>query len=253
MSYQMIEINDNNSIAYITLNRPNIRNAMNSQLVHELTDVFKQVNQNSDIRIIVLSGKGQSFCAGVDLKLMKELGQMSYEKNVESGYQLERMYHEIDQCSKAVIGKIHGHAYGGGFGLCAVCDIVVASEETTFCLSEVLIGIVPAVIGPYTIKKIGHSHFRALGISGEKFDAKYGEKIGLVHYAVQNEKLDEVTNNVINQLLKASPTAVSRFKEYCREMETINSAELIAELRASKEGREGLSAILENRPPSWSD
>jgi len=161
------------------------------------------------------------------------------------------MYTAVDNCSKPVIGKVHGHAYGGGFGLCTVCDIVVAAENTSFCLSEVLIGIVPAVIGPFTVNKIGNSYFRALGISGERFDGSYAKDIGLVHFAVKENELDEMTEAVIKQVKKASPQAISRFKEYCRNMDSTNSAELIAELRASDEGQEGLSAFLEKRPPSW--
>lgn len=253
MSYQTITIDYQNSIAHLALNRPEVRNAMNTRMIQEITDAFLYLHNNSEIRIIVLSGNGTSFCAGVDLKLMKEYGNMSWDENVDSGNKLEEMYHAVDSCSKAVVGKIHGHAFGGGFGLCTVCDIVVAEEDTLFSLSEVLLGIIPAVIGPYSVRKIGHSYFRALGISGERFDGKFAEQIGLVHYSVHENELDETTNSVVNQLLKASPKAISHFKEYCRNMDNINSVELLADLRASEEGQEGLSAFLEKRRPSWED
>jgi len=253
MSYQTITVNYKNGIANLALNRPEIRNAMNSRMIQEITDAFTSFQNNPDIRIIVLSGKGDSFCAGVDLNLMREYGQKSWEENVDSGIKLEEMYRAIDLCSKAVVGKIHGHAFGGGFGLCTVCDIVIASEETMFSLSEVLLGIIPAVIGPYSIRKIGDSYFRALGISGESFDGKFAEKIGLVHYSVQKNNLDETTKVVLKQLFKASPQAISYFKEYCRNMDSANSPEILADLRASEEGQEGLSAFLEKRRPSWDD
>ncbi len=253
MSYQTITVKYKNSIANVTLNRPNVRNAMNAQMIQEITEAFLDLHNNPDIRVIVLSGKGTSFCAGVDLQLMKEYGKMSRDENVDSGNKLEEMYHAIDSCSKAVVGKIHGHAFGGGFGLCTVCDIVVADEETSFSLSEVLIGIIPAIIGPYSVKKIGYSHFRALGISGERFDGDFAEQIGLIHYSVQNNKLNATTDSVVNQLLKASPKAISHFKDYCRNMDNINSAKLLADLRTSEEGQEGISAFLEKRRPSWED
>jgi len=128
---------------------------------------------------------------------------MNWNENVATGNKLLDMYLAVDNCSKPVISKVHGHAYGGGFGLCTVCDIVVSAENTFFCLSEVLIGIIPAVIGPFTVKKIGYSHFRALGISGERFDGKYAREIGLVHYTVKESEVDELTESVTNQLLKA--------------------------------------------------
>ncbi len=251
MNYETINIDIKNQIAAVVLDRPDVRNAMNTEMIQEITCVFSELHKNTDVRIILLSGNGHSFCAGVDLEDMRKMGQMDWDKNVAAGNKLEEMYIAVDHCSKPVIGKVHGHAYGGGFGLCTVCDIVVAAENTSFCLSEVLIGIVPAVIGPFTVNKIGNSYFRALGISGERFDGSYAKDIGLVHFAVKENELDDMTEAVIKQVKKASPQAISRFKEYCRNMDSTNSAELIAELRASDEGQEGLSAFLEKRPPSW--
>ncbi|HBN45513.1 MAG TPA: enoyl-CoA hydratase-related protein [Candidatus Marinimicrobia bacterium] len=251
MKYSTITINIHEQVASVELNRPDVRNAMNAVMIQEITDVFSDLHKNPNVRIVVLSGKGNSFCAGVDLENMRDLGKMDWHENVAAGTRLEEMYKTVDHCSKPIIGKVHGHAYGGGFGLCTVCDIIVAAEDTSFCLSEVLIGIIPAVIGPFSINKIGNSYFRALGISGEQFDGNYAEKIGLIHYAVHQNEMEEVTSNIIKQVRKASPQAISRFKEYCRNMDSTNSAELIAELRASEEGQEGLIAFLEKRPPLW--
>lgn len=251
MQYSTINIELTDSIAQVTLNRPDSRNAMNGKMINEITHIFSELHKDSNVRAILLSGSGKSFCAGVDLIDMRQSGQMDWNENVQAGTDLENMYIAVDHCSKPVIGKVHGHAFGGGFGLCTVCDIVVAEKNTLFSLSEVLIGIVPAVIGPFTVNKIGQSHFRALGVSGEQFDGDYAEKIGLVHYSVDEKDLDSLVHSTIDQVMKASPQAISRFKEYCRNMENTNSAELIAELRASAEGQEGLSAFLEKRPPSW--
>lgn len=224
---------------------------MNRQLIEELTAAFEELGKNESASIIILEGAGQSFSAGADIKFMQESGQQSPEENKEDGLLLENMYTTINECPKPVIGKIHGHAFGGGFGLCTVCDIVVAERNTIFSLSEVLIGIIPSVIGPFTVDKIGLSHFRALGISGEKFDGDWAEKIGLVHYSVKGEELDETVDAVVNQLHKAGPKAMANFKAYCRNIDSADASELIAELRASDEGQEGLAAFLEKRPPKW--
>ncbi len=251
MQYTTINLENINSIAHVTLNRPDSRNAMNVVMIKEITHIFSELHKDNSVRGVLLSGNGQSFCAGVDLEDMRRTGQMDWNKNVQSGTDIENMYIAVDHCSKPVIGKVHGHAFGGGFGLCTVCDITIADRNTLFSLSEVLIGIIPAVIGPFTVNKIGQSHFRALGVSGERFDGDHAEKIGLIHYSVKSDELDTLTQSIIDQVMKASPQAISRFKEYCRKMDTTNSAELIAELRASDEGQEGLTAFLEKRPPSW--
>jgi methylglutaconyl-CoA hydratase len=161
------------------------------------------------------------------------------------------MYKTINECSKPVLGVIHGYAIGGGFGLCTVCDIVIADEKTIFSLSEVLIGIIPAVIGPYTERKIGNSWWRALGISGERFDAPFAEKIGLVHYSVPKIEMDNMIKHVIQQLMKGGPISQSIFKEYIRNMDQLNSTDVIANVRSSPEGQEGLAAFLEKRKPNW--
>ena len=253
MHYTTINVKNIDSIAHVTLNRPDVRNAMNVTMIKEITQLFSDLNNDPSVRGILLSGNGKSFCAGVDLEDMRKIGQMDWDQNVQAGADLENMYTAVDHCSKPVIGKIHGHAFGGGFGLCTVCDIVLAEKNTAFCLSEVLIGIVPAVIGPFTMNKIGQSYFRALGISGEKFDGDFAEKIGLTQYSVSEKELGPLTQSILHQIMKASPQAIAKFKEYCRNMDTTNSAKLIAELRASEEGQEGLSAYLEKRAPSWAN
>ncbi|MBT3617968.1 MAG: hypothetical protein HOC47_00665 [Candidatus Marinimicrobia bacterium] len=251
--FKTIQFRMDGNIARVTLNRPDVRNALNTNMIREIKDVFQQASSNDSIRVIILNGAGSSFCAGADLQSMKDSGQQSFEENKADAELLQSMYVSVNECQKPVLGKIHGHAFGGGFGLATVCDIVVAETSTVFSLSEVLLGIVPSVIGPFTVHKIGMSHFRALGISGERFDGAFAEKIGLVHFSVPGEKLDEMTEKVVTQLLKAGPNAMTSFKAYCQTMDSVDAAGLIAELRSSKEGQEGLSAFLEKRKPNWMD
>lgn len=240
-----------NSVTTVTLNRPEVRNALNSKMMAEITSAFAALGDDNNVRIIVLAGAGASFSAGADIKFMQESGRQSIEQNADDARMMETMFRTINECPKPVIGKIHGHAFGGGFGLCTVCDIVVADQSTVFSLSEVLIGIIPSVIGTFTKDKIGLSHFRALGISGEKFDGSWAEKIGLVHFSVKTEELNETVEAVVNQLKKAGPQAMAKFKEYIRNMDSTEATNVIAELRASEEGQEGLSAFLEKRLPNW--
>ncbi|MDP6533456.1 MAG: enoyl-CoA hydratase-related protein [Candidatus Marinimicrobia bacterium] len=249
--YTTIQFTQDDGLAHVELNRPDVRNALSTDMIREITDVFTAASSEDSIRIILLSGSGESFCAGADLQSMKDAGTQSFEENKADAELLEAMYTAVNNCDKPVVGKIHGHAFGGGFGLCTVCDIVVADAATIFSLSEVLLGIIPSVIGPFTVDKIGMSHFRALGISGERFDGAHAEKIGLVHFSVAEEDLNQTVDAVIKQLKKAGPKAMAGFKSYCRSMELEDAAALIAELRASEEGQEGISAFLEKRKPNW--
>lgn len=251
MKFNTINVDVNNSVATVTLNRPHVRNAMNILMMTEMTDCFNQLSKQSDIRIIILRGKGKSFCAGADIQHMKDSGTKSEQYNKSDSHLLADMYYAVDHCTKPIIGIVQGHAFGGGFGLCNVCDITIADENTIFALSEVLIGIIPAVIGPYTVKKIGLSAFRALGISGERFDGKYAEIIGLVQYAVPLNEIEDLLESVISQLKKGSPNAQSKFKDYIKNMDSLDATDVISELRASEEGQEGLAAFIEKRKPNW--
>ena len=251
MTYTTINLNSESHIATISLNRPDVRNAMNEIMIQEITTAFHSVGKDSNIRIVVLNGQGESFCSGADLNMMKNSIEKTSDENKAETVLLAKMYKTIDECNKPIVGIVHGHAFGGGFGLCTVCDIVIAEEKTQFSLSEVLIGLIPAVIGPYTEKKIGKSWFRALGISGERFDAPFAEKIGIIHYCVKNDELEIMTNQVVDQLLKGGPVSQAKFKEYIRDMDSIDSTDVISEIRSSEEGQEGLSAFLEKRKPNW--
>ena len=251
MDYNYIILNISDSVATVSLNRPEVRNAMNIPMMKEITDCFTHLSKQSEVRIIILRGKGDSFCAGADIQHMKHSGGQAKEKNRTDSQLLADLYYAADHCPQPVVGVVHGHAFGGGFGLCNVCDITIAEENTLFALSEVLIGIIPAIIGPYTVNKIGLSAFRALGISGEQFNAHYAEKIGLIQYAIPADQLEDLLKNTISQLKKGSPKAQAMFKDYIKNMDLYDAKDVITEMRASEEGQEGLSAFIEKRKPSW--
>lgn len=251
MNFKYITLNVSDSVATVFLNRPDVRNAMHIPMLKEIISCFTYLANQSMVRVIVLRGKGDSFCAGADIQYMKDAGTKGASENKSDSQLLADMYYAVDHCPQPVVGLVHGHAFGGGFGLCNVCDITIAEENTIFALSEVLIGIIPAIIGPYTVNKIGLSAYRALGISGERFDGKYAETIGLVHFAVPNSQLETTLNRTITQLKKGSPNAQAKFKEYLRNMNSYDAKDVISSLRASEEGQEGLSAFLEKRSPAW--
>ncbi|MBL7014477.1 MAG: enoyl-CoA hydratase/isomerase family protein [Candidatus Marinimicrobia bacterium] len=251
MNYKYIILEIEGGVATVFLNRPDVRNAMNLPMMKEIGDCFTFLSKQSDVRIILLRGKGDSFCAGADIQHMKHAGGQSTDQNRTDSQLLADLYYAVDHCPQPVVGVVHGHAFGGGFGLCNVCDITIAEEKTLFALSEVLIGIIPAIIGPYTVNKIGLSAYRALGISGERFDGHYAEKIGLVQYAVPKDQIEDIVDSTLAQLKKGSPKAQEMFKEYIRNMENLDAQDAIIAMRASEEGQEGLSAFIEKRKPSW--
>ena len=251
MTYFTLDLKIESSMATVSLNRPDARNAMNETMMEDLKSCFNLLSTLDEVRLVILEGIGPSFSAGADLQMMKDSGGQTREQNIVGTRLLSEMYQSIDHCSKPILGVVHGHAFGGGFGLCCVCDIVIAEEKTIFSLSEVLIGLIPAVIAPYAENKIGKSWFRALGISGERFNATFAEKIGLIHYSVKENEIAMMTDHIIKQVLKGGPISQAKFKEYLRNMPSEDSANVIAEIRASEEGQEGLSAFLEKRKPNW--
>ena len=210
------------------------------------------------IRVIVLTGRGKSFCAGADLNWMRRMAEYSDEENLRDAFTLSRMLETIDRCSKPVITRINGAAIGGGVGLVGASDIAIASEKAVFAFSEVKLGLVPAVISPYIIRKIGPSKARSLFITGERFGPGKAVELGLVDGIAKHEELDDLVAKNIKRIKSSGPRAVSECKELVRsfhlhdeiELQKIN-AETIARLRASPEGIEGVQAFLEKRKPSW--
>ena len=252
---------DQRGVVYLTLNRPEIHNAFNDELIVELTARVTELNRNKTIRLIVLSGAGKSFCAGADLNWMKSMKDYSLEENIQDSRRLDGLFAAFSACPVPVIGLVNGSALGGGAGLVSVCDYVLAVESARFGFTEVRLGLVPAVISPYVMDKIGARNALAWFLSGERFDAWVARDIGLVDAVVPDEELPERGQAVINGFLKAAPGAQRHAKTLIREVERLKisgheavvkyTTGLIANLRVSEEGQEGMAALLEKRKSSW--
>lgn len=245
-------------VAEVRLNRPDVRNAFNAELIAALTNEFRSLAQEQSVRAVVLSGEGKVFCGGADISWMRASLDLSYDQNVADAKAMSDMFRAIDGCPKPVIGKIHGAALGGGAGLAAVCDIVIASADAIFGFTEVKLGIIPAVISPFVLSKIGTSHARALFLTGERFDAKRAHHIGLVHEVVVSDTLDVCIERITTEIAGAGPAAVAAAKALIpRVMQTTYAesrdltAQAIAYQRTSAEGQEGLRAFLERRKASF--
>lgn len=260
MNYEHILFSIDDSICHVTLNRPDVHNAFNRALIEELRIAFSQITTQSPgkVRAVVLSGQGKSFCAGADVNWMRASLDYTQDENVADALAMARMFDAINTCPVPVIGRIHGAALGGGVGLAAVCDIVIASEETRFAFSETKLGIAPAVISPYVLAKIGRSHARALFFTAERFGTERALRIGLIHAAVPFDALDSEVERVLKELRTSAPQAIARAKTLIAtvpELEPANAmqytAETIAELRVKAEGQAGLRAFLDKQPAPW--
>jgi methylglutaconyl-CoA hydratase len=245
-------------IAHVQLHRPEVRNAFNASLIAELDAAFKELGADDGIRAIVLSGAGKTFCGGADIAWMRDSLDLPYEQNVADAGAMSDMFRTIDRCPKPVIARIQGAALGGGAGLAAVCDIVIAGHDAIFGFTEVKLGIIPAVISPFVLAKIGAGNARALFLTGERFDAHRAQAIGLVHEVVVADTLDVCTERLLNEVLSAGPQAVAAAKaliptvaraEYAASRDI--TAQAIAQRRVSAEGQEGLRAFLERRKAGW--
>src|ERR671912_994344 len=246
------------SLTTVTLNRPDSHNALNAALIEELTRCCEELAEDQETRVVVLAGEGRSFCAGADIGYMRETAGLSYEENLEDARRLAMMFWTIDECPKPVVAKVQGAAMGGGAGLLAVADTVVADSEARFAFSEIKLGIAPATISPFVVRKIGVSHTRSLFLTGERFDAQRAREIGLVHRVVSSDRLDEAVQEKVGELLEGGPVAQATIKGLLRRLETTEPMEApgltargISELRTGEEGQEGLAAFLEKRDPRW--
>ncbi len=242
----------------ITLNRPEVRNAFNDVLIRELSDAFIKASSDDSLRVIVIQGAGESFCAGADLTWMKSFMGASQEQNEEDANKLSLLLQSIDECSVPVVARVHGNAMGGGVGLLSVADIVIASEETGFALSEVKLGLIPAVISPYVLRKMTESSARRYFLTAEKFSAEEALRFGLVNQVVAKDKLDEAVTQVVRSLTSAGPVATREAKKLIRYVNEENKVAIrektiqwIASLRTTAEAQEGMKAFLEKRKPSW--
>jgi methylglutaconyl-CoA hydratase len=257
--YQTITFEIENQIAKVTLNRPEIHNAFDDVMITELLSVFQEISKLKDVRVAVLSGNGQSFCAGADLNWMKRVKDYSYEENLKESLNLAELFYVMYTLPQPTIAKVNGAAIGGGAGLVSVCDIVIASEKAKFSLSEVKLGLVPACISPYVLKKAGEMACRELFLTGERIDAFKAKEFGLVNQVAKEEELDQAVDQIIKQLLTSGPNAIAICKELLQKVPGMGfeefkryTAEVIAKLRISDEGQEGMNAFLEKRKPKWS-
>ena len=242
-----LRVERDGSLLRIVLARPERRNAFDASLIAELTTAFVDVG---DVRAVVLTGDGPSFSAGADVEWMRSSAELSYEENVADALRLRALLDAIDGCPAPVVAGVQGHALGGGCGLVACCDIVVAETGTQFAFSEVKLGIVPAVISPFALAKIGPGAARRYFVTGERFSADVALRIGLVHEVTDD--LAGAVDRVLGELLTAGPEATRAAKELARAPRSAHeTAERIATHRASAEGQEGLRAFLEKRAPGW--
>ena len=235
------------SVLRITLTRPDRRNAFDAALITELAAAFVDVGRAS---AVVLAGDGASFCAGADVDWMRASASLSYDENVADANAMRQMFESIDRCPAPVVARVQGHALGGGAGLVAASDIAIAAPSTQFAFSEVKLGIIPAVISPFALARIGAGNARRYFVTGERFDAATALRIGLVSEVADD--LDGATDRVVGELLSAGPQAARWAKRLVRERpEGAETARWIAERRTSDEGQEGLRAFIEKRRPGW--
>lgn len=246
-------------ILRLTLNRPEVRNAFDEDVIRALASAATAAADDREVRVVVLAGKGKTFCAGADIGWMAKAIAYSRQENLSDAEDMARVMERLDTLPVPVIGRIQGSALGGGVGLAAICDIVVAADDAVFGLTEVKLGILPAVVAPYVLRKIGISAGRELFLTGARFDAERARQLGLVHEVVPADALDAAVAKRVADVLAASPTGIARAKALIREIAGIHPEDVIgvttnaiASQRVSDEGQEGLRAFLEKRKPSWS-
>lgn len=258
MNYETLVVTKTDDVATVTLNRPDVHNAMDDRLMKELTECFRQLSNDTSLSAVVLTGNGKSFCAGADLTWMKRMVHYSKQENLKDSRLLLDMYETISVCPNPVIGRINGHAFGGGIGLLAVCDITISVPEARFAFSEVKLGIIPAVISTFVASRMTPAVMRRLFITGERFDANYAKEIGLIDLVVPADKLDETVHSCIEQVRSSGPQAIKEIKLLIDALQTTErkhyreyTVEKISELRVSQEGQEGIKGFLEKRKPNW--
>ncbi len=260
MTYKTLESERVGSTLLVTLDRPEVHNAMNDGMLGELVSCFGKYGADPEIRAVVITGKGKSFSAGADLNWMRGMVEYTEEENIDDSRLLLELYDTMYYYPKPLIARVNGHAFGGGVGLMAVCDIVLAVPDAKFAFSEIKLGIIPSVISTYVVKRIGPGNMKRLFITGERFDSHYAREIGLVDAVVKEEDMDRELNGMLEMLNSSAPGAVSEVKNLIRMYHELNHAEYreftvkkIARLRASAEGQAGINAFLNKEKPPWSD
>ena len=246
-------------VAEVWLNRPDVRNAFNDAVIAELTQTFAQFAQDPQLRVVQLGARGKAFCAGADLNWMRAMADYSWEQNRDDAQKLADMLWALDQCPVPVVGRVHGDCYAGGMGLAAICDVLVASSNVTFCLSEARLGLSPATISPYVVRAMGAQAARRYFVTAERFSAAQAHALGMVHELCEPEALDAKVAEIVAVLAANGPAAVRACKQLVRDVSgqplsaelRAETARRIADIRASSEGKEGLQSFLGKRPANW--
>jgi methylglutaconyl-CoA hydratase len=255
----MLKVEKKDGIARVTLDRPELRNAFDDELILSLTKVFNEIESDKAIRVMVLAGNGPAFCAGADLNWMKRMAGYGYDENLADAEALALMLATLDRMPKPTIARVHGPVFAGGTGLVAACDIAVGTPEAKFCLSEAKLGLSPATISPYVIRAMGEQNARRYFLSAEVFDAAEALRIGMLSIVTSPDKLDEKIHEISNHLLAGGPQAHAKIKALIRGVAgrpvddalVADTARRIAEIRVSPEGKEGIASFLEKRKASW--
>ena len=260
MEFNTIKVQLGESMAWVNLDRPEVRNALNAELIRELTEVFDWLNSRDDIRVIILKGNGKAFCAGADLAYMKDMAGFSYNQNIADAEKLSKLFQTIYFCNKAVIVDVHGACIGGANGIIAAADIVIAEKETKFAFSEVRLGITPATISPFVVQKIGNTAAKELMLTGRRFTADEAKAFRLVNVVVSEAEMINTERQYIEHFLHASPDAIAECKNLLRMVNGtddrfnpvfMQTSVAIANQRISKAGQEGMAAFFEKRKPEW--
>lgn len=259
-NYQTLTVaTDGRGVTCVTLNRPDVLNAFDETMIGELAAVFEQLGSDRATRIIILAAAGRAFCAGADLRWMERASTNSEQANLDDARRFAHMMHVLQSCLKPVIARVHGAALGGGVGLCCACDIVVASPQAKFAVSEAKFGILPAVIGPYLTNAVGKRHALRLALTAEMIDGVRAAQIGLVHELAQPEEMDAAIETIVASLLRNGPQALGEIKQWFGQLHLgpveaqvrEQSAQTIARVRCTDEAREGFAAFLGKRPAAW--
>jgi methylglutaconyl-CoA hydratase len=258
-NYQHLEIEQRGAVRWLWLNRPDVRNTFNDELVGDISRAFADIEASAETRVVVVSARGNVFCAGADLNYMRAMSAFSHAENHADALKVARMFHAVHSCSRPVLARVQGDAYGGGVGLAAACDIVIASDKVQFGLSEVRLGIVAATISPHLVRAMGARQAARYMLTAEKFSAAQAKATGLVHEVMKARELDYEVERQAQVLLSASPAALAATKRLLADvveapMDDVllaATAKCIADARVSPEGREGIAAFLEKRSPGW--
>jgi methylglutaconyl-CoA hydratase len=254
----VVELERDGAVARVWLNRPEAHNALATELGTALVDTLRGLKDDAHCRVVVLGGRGPSFCAGADIAVMKASANAAYEENLLEAKRLAAMFAALADFPKPVVGRVHGAVYGGGVGFCCACDVVVASDDAKFGLTEVRLGILPAVISPYVIRRLGDRAARELMLTGERFDAATAMRYGIVNHVVPAAELDAKVAERVGELVKGAPHAQARVKELLQRWTDMgweeyrrSVPETLAHVRSGEEAKDGLAAFFEKRKPRW--